>query len=235
MPINIQDNKMMLAQINAASVDLHQEEHRIIFRFNDLSLDAQKRFCQFLVDDSSIYSIRNAKNNEVVDVLQIANPIIIKGGWGGFTTWSNSTLFRWGEKQLSRIVYYTLFRNLGSAQMSTIKRYIETQDLPRVDKCFDCDLEGLPTRGSFHYHTVETDSEGSNSREIFCPACYEIRSETARQSNAGRGYWSPFAYNATGDITGWNASATSAATSKTPKLTLKTCLQLLYARTARKK
>jgi len=126
MPINIQDNKLLLENIASASIDYNKEEQMIMFRFNDLKGSARRRFAKRLLEDSSIYTIRAAKEHDVLEVLEIANPILISGGYGLYKTWSHSTIYRWGEKRISRLVYYTLYRNLGQPMITYMQRVLRT-------------------------------------------------------------------------------------------------------------
>lgn len=125
MPINRQDNKMMLEVLATTSINYETEKNSITFRFNDFKDEAKDRFVRALLADTSIRSIRGTKESDAREILEIANPLLITGGWpaGG---WSRSTIYRRGEQAISRIIYYILYRQTNEAKFRYIQRTIMT-------------------------------------------------------------------------------------------------------------
>lgn len=97
--------------------NMEKEKDMFVFRYKDLTEEAQSKFARLIKWDSSIFTIRRcAKENQIKHVLGVLNPIVMRGGWnGGF---SHSTLYRWYESRISRLIFHSLFR-----RVPTVRRY----------------------------------------------------------------------------------------------------------------
>lgn len=84
-------------------INKEKEKDNAIFRYDDLTIEAQKKFVRLIKNYSSIYTIRKYTEEEIHTCLDMANPKITRAnpwrkGFGG-------DIKKWEEKEISRIIY----------------------------------------------------------------------------------------------------------------------------------
>ena len=108
------------------NINKDKEKEKVLFRFDDLNIEAQYKFVKLIKQRSSIYTVRNYDEEEIYKCLDMINPVIIKEGWnGGF---SKSSIKKGSERYISLAIYKINRRRISEEIINSIRHFTETRD-----------------------------------------------------------------------------------------------------------
>jgi len=139
------------------TINYEKERNMVCFRFNDLKDEAQDKFVKLLKNGSSIWTVRNNSTKEIKNVLSACNPRIIRPASWRPDKFSGSSIYKWGEVGISRLIYYCLNRrNVDNSCINHTVLRQSTREDPYSSRCVTC--------GQFN---------NRNSGEL-CQDCFDI-------------------------------------------------------------